>query len=213
VNAKCFEEAKDDIMVGVARSSLASPKDKKLAAYHEGGHALVSHLTNPRLQLHKITILPRGQTLGVTSSILKDEDNNETKSQLMAALAMSMGGRAAEEIIFGENEVTTGAMSDLHHATAIAEQMISQYGMSDAIGPVFYSDRQKAQVLSDGMKLKIEDEVRQLLTERLQYAKKLLTEHRKDLDAIASALLEYETISREEMIQILEHKPLKRNPF
>jgi len=209
VDMSAFEYAKDKILMGSERkSAVISPESARLTAYHEGGHALVALNTPGAHPVYKATIMPRGQALGMVSQLPDDDQTSVSRKQLLARLDVCMGGRVAEEMIFGKEEITGGASSDIMQATRIASQMVTRFGMSDEVGMVFH-DVEKDK-LSPMTKKLIDDEVRKLCEASYQRAKIILTEKRADLDKIAKALLKYETLSGGEIQQVLKGKKLER---
>ncbi|KAB2072538.1 hypothetical protein ES319_A07G023300v1 [Gossypium barbadense] len=191
-----LEFAKDKIILGSERkSAVISEESLKLTAFHEAGHALVAIHTNGALPVHKATIVPRGSSLGMVSQLPEKDQTSFSRKQMLARLDVAMGGRVAEELIFGENEVTSGAVSDLENATNLARRMVTRYGMSKEVGPVthFYNDNGKS--MSTETRLLIEKEVRELLERAYNNAKTILTTHCKEHYALAKALLEHETLT------------------
>ena len=182
-----------------------SEEDKRLTAYHEGGHALVALYTKHALPLYKATILPRGQALGVTHFLPENDMLSQTKAQLMSSLDVAMGGRVAEELIFGADMVTTGASSDLSSATSIARRMVTQYGMSEAVGLAVVGDED---VLSVEKRQRLDAEVDALLKESYGRATAILQTHIRHLHSIAEALLQNETLTAAEMRELLTEKGL-----
>ncbi|KAL2527409.1 ATP-dependent zinc metalloprotease FTSH 11 [Abeliophyllum distichum] len=199
LTASQLEFAKDRIMMGTERKTMfLSEESKKLTAYHESGHAIVALNTESAHPIHKATIMPRGSALGMVTQLPSNDETSISKKQLLARLDVCMGGRVAEELIFGQDHVTTGASSDLHTATELAQYMVSSCGMSDAIGPVHIKERPSSEMQS-----RIDAEVVKLLREAYNRVKALLKKHEKALHALASALLEYETLSAEDIKRIL----------
>ncbi|MCX7898799.1 MAG: ATP-dependent zinc metalloprotease FtsH [Methylocystis sp.] len=212
-----FEDARDKIMMGAERRTLAmTDEEKRLTAYHEGGHALVSLNMPGSTPIHKATIIPRGRALGMVQGLPERDQVSQTYEQLKAMLAIAMGGRVAEEMIFGHDRVTSGAMSDIQQATRVARAMITQLGFSDKLGAVAYAEPQqeqflgysigRSQSLSEATQRTIDSEVRRLVQEGYDEAKRILTEKRDKLDAIANALLEFETLTGEELKGLLVGK-------
>ncbi|KAF7196379.1 Mitochondrial inner membrane i-AAA protease supercomplex subunit YME1 [Pseudocercospora fuligena] len=202
-----LEWAKDKILMGAERkSAVIQEKDKLMTAYHEGGHALVCLLTEGATPLYKATIMPRGHTLGVTSMLPDLDEVSRSKKQLLASIDVSMGGKVAEELIYGPDNVTTGASSDISSATSVAYHMVTQAGMSDLLGNIDLADNYAK--LSTKTKQQIEDEVRRIVEEGRQRAVKLLTTNREALDRLAKALVEYETLTREEMELVVKGEKL-----
>ncbi|KAL1565520.1 ATP-dependent zinc metalloprotease FTSH 11, chloroplastic/mitochondrial, variant 2 [Salvia divinorum] len=199
LNAAQLEFAKDRIMMGTERKTMFLSEDsKKLTAYHESGHAIVALNTEGAHPIHKATIMPRGSALGMVTQLPSNDETSISKKQLLARLDVCMGGRVAEELIFGKEHVTTGASSDLNTATKLAQYMVSSCGMSDEIGPVHIKERPSSEMQS-----RVDAEVVKLLREAYNRVKALLKKHEKALHALASALLEHETLNAEEIKRIL----------
>ncbi|XP_076956885.1 ATP-dependent zinc metalloprotease FTSH 11, chloroplastic/mitochondrial-like [Bidens hawaiensis] len=199
LTAAQLEFAKDRIIMGTERKTMFLSEDsKKLTAYHESGHAIVALNTDGAHPIHKATIMPRGSALGMVTQLPSNDETSVSKKQLLARLDVCMGGRLAEEIIFGPDYVTTGASSDLQSATEIAQYMVSSYGMSDAIGPVYLKERPGSE-----MQTRIDAEVVKLLKEAYARVKSLLKKHEKSLHVLANALLEHETLNAEEIKRVL----------
>jgi cell division protease FtsH len=205
-----LEDAKDKVMLGAERRSMVlTDAERKLTAYHEAGHAVVA-LRLPGLDpVHKITIVPRGRALGVTASLPEEDRHSYTREYLIASLAMLYGGRSAEEMVFGPEKITTGAANDIERATAMARRMVTQFGMSHEIGPMAVGDAehevflgreigQRRQV-SEAVARQVDSEVKHLLDTAYDTAAKTLTNNRELLEQIAEALLERETLDREEI--------------
>jgi len=217
-----FEYAKDKVLMGTERRSMAmTDEEKKLTAYHEAGHALVAMHVPKSDPLHKVTIIPRGRALGVTMQLPERDHLSHTKQFLESRLAIMFGGRTAEEIIFGPENVTTGAASDIQVATQTARGMITAYGMSEKLGRVRYQANEQevflghavtqTQNVSEATAQLIDQEVRRLIEEAENRARQILTEHLDDLHMIAKALLEYETLSSDEIDQILRGEKIVRD--
>lgn len=199
--------AKDRILMGAERrSAVIQQKDKVMTAYHEGGHALVAMLTEASMPLYKATIMPRGHALGVTQMLPEMDKVSETKKEMMAQIDVCMGGKVAEELVYGPDNVTTGASSDITNATRIAYMMVTQAGMSDAIGNIDLSSDYAR--LSGETKKQIENEVRRLVEEGRERALALLTKNREGLDRLAHALVDYETLNKEEMEKVVRGEKL-----
>jgi len=216
-----FESAKDKVMMGAERRSMVmSEKEKKLTAYHEAGHALVSLWVPEYDPLHKVTIIPRGRALGVTMNLPERDRTNYTKREMESRLAVLFGGRVAEEIIFGPENVTTGASSDIQQATRWARAMVAEYGMSDKLGRVRYNANEQEvflghsvaqqQNVSEATAQLIDEEIRRLIEQGEGLARKLLTERLDDLHKVSEALLEFETLSGEEVKAILRGEQVVR---
>ncbi|KAJ3161836.1 hypothetical protein HDU86_006607 [Geranomyces michiganensis] len=212
VRQRDLEWAKDKIIMGSERkSAVVTDHNKRLTAYHEGGHTLVALHTPGATPLHKVTVIPRGNALGVTVQLPEADKTSHTKRELQATLDVCMGGRVAEEIMFGPEEVTTGASSDLEKATTVAREMVLVYGMSDAVGRVAYGDH-AWEAMSPGTKSLVESEVRSLLDASYTRATTLLKNHKEELHRLARALMEHETLDADEVRTVIkggELKPLK----
>lgn len=206
-----FEDARDKILMGAEHRTLIMTDDeKKMTAYHEGGHALVSLNMTGSIPIHKATIIPRGRALGMVQSLPDRDQISQSYQEMIAQLAMAMGGRAAEEIIFGGDNITSGASSDIQMATRLARAMVTQYGFSDILGRMAYSDPNadawhSPKVAEDTQKI-VDLEIKRLVEDGYVTAKKILTEKRKDLDTLAQGLLEYETLTGEEIKDLLNGK-------
>lgn len=199
--------AKDKILMGAERrSAVIQQKDKVMTAYHEGGHALVAMLTKHTTPLYKATIMPRGHALGVTQMLPEIDKVSETKQEMMAQIDVCMGGKVAEELVYGPESVTTGASSDIQNATRIAYMMVTQAGMSDVLGNIDLNSQYSK--LSSETKQQIENEVRRLVEEGRERAMKLLTQNREGLDRLAHALVEYETLGKDEMEAVVRGEKL-----
>src|SRR5947207_1822809 len=216
-----LEEARDKVRWGKERRSLAlSEKEKQNTAYHEAGHALLLELLPHTEPLHKVTIIPRGPSLGSTMWLPEEDKYTNRKAELLASLAVSMGGRVAEELAFGD--VTNGARGDIKMATATARRMVCEWGMSEKLGMVEYGDHEdyvflgrdisRARDYSEATAEEIDREVRTLLDEAYQRAKQILTANRDKLDVIAKALLEFETLDGSQIREIIEHGRMLNPP-
>ncbi|KAL4564758.1 hypothetical protein LXL04_028829 [Taraxacum kok-saghyz] len=205
VTMEDLEYAKDKIMMGTERkSAVISPDVRKLTAYHESGHALVAIHTPGAHPVHKATIVPRGMALGMVAQLPEKDETSVSRKEMLARLDVCMGGRVAEEIIFGENEVTSGASSDLEQATSLARAMVTKYGMSKEIGVVAHDYDDNGKSMSTETRLLIEKEVRELLENAYNNAKNILTVYKEEHHAIAEALLEHETLSGKQLKEMLE---------
>lgn len=216
-----FEAAKDKVMMGAERRSMVmSEKERKLTAYHEAGHALVSLMVPEYDPLHKVTIIPRGRALGVTMNLPERDRTNYTKREMESRLAVLFGGRVAEEIIFGPENVTTGAASDIQQATRWARAMVAEYGMSDKLGRVRYNANEQEvflghsvaqqQNVSEATAQLIDEEIRRLIEEGEVQARTILTTHLDDLHKVSEALLEFETLSGDEVRALLRGEEVVR---
>ena len=207
VDMSALEYAKDRILMGAERkSAVISEKNRRLTAYHEGGHALVALYTEGALPVHKATVVPRGVALGMVMQLPDtDDETSVTRRQLLAKLDVAMGGRAAEELIFGSADVTTGASSDLESATRLARAMVTKYGMSDLVGQVAiaYDDMGN---LSGETRALVESEVKRLLTTAHERAQTLLKKHEKELHKLARELIDKETLTGAQIQDLLNIK-------
>ncbi|EGX44423.1 hypothetical protein AOL_s00193g5 [Orbilia oligospora ATCC 24927] len=202
-----LEWAKDKILMGAERrSAVISQKEKEMTAYHEGGHALVAMFTEGAIPLYKATIMPRGMALGITFQLPEMDQVSMSKKEYLARIDVCMGGKVAEELIYGPDNVTSGASNDIAQATKIAHAMVTQMGMSELLGNVDLHSSYRN--LSSQTKEAIETETRRLLEEGRLRATRLLTEHRKELELLAKALIEYESLDRSEMEKVIKGEPL-----
>ncbi|HNL27252.1 MAG TPA: AAA family ATPase, partial [bacterium] len=212
-----FENAKDKVMMGVERKSMViSDKEKRSTAYHEAGHALVGRLLPESDAVHKVTIIPRGRALGITHYLPSDDRHSYSRTYIEARLAMMMGGRAAEKIIY--NHYTTGASNDIERATEMARRMICEWGMSDALGPVAFGKKDEEVFLgreiatsknySENTAVQIDAEIKRIVSEAENKALSLIEQNIQTLHNIANALVERETIDSEELDMILKGQQL-----
>jgi cell division protease FtsH len=214
-----LERAKDKIMMGTERRSMVmSEKEKKLTAYHEAGHAIVGRLVPEHDPVYKVSIIPRGRALGVTMFLPEQDKYSVSKLQLQSQLAALFGGRVAEELAFGIENVTTGASNDIERATQIARNMVTKWGLSTALGPLTYSEDEDEVFLgrsvtqhkhvSDETANRIDDEVRKIIESAHQTASELLNQQFDILHLMADALMKYETIDSNQIDQLMEgHEP------
>ncbi len=217
-----LENAKDKVMMGAERKSMVmSDEEKKMTAYHEGGHALVSMHLPASDPIHKATIIPRGRALGMVMRLPESDKVSYKREKMYADLAVAMGGRAAEEIIFGHEQVSSGASSDIQYVTRLARAMVTEWGMSDKVGPLHYGGNQQEvflgysmgqqnQGMSDGTAQLIDSEIKRLANEAHEKAKQILNDNIKDLHILSKALLEHETLSGDEIKALLKGEELKR---
>ncbi len=220
VTMEDFEHAKDRVMMGTERRSMImNDEEKALTAYHEAGHAVVGLNVPDHDPIHKATIIPRGRALGLVLSLPERDHLSQTFRQLTSKIAMAMGGRVAEELVFGPEKVTNGAASDIMQVTRIARAMVTQFGMSDRLGTIDYANERDSflgayqgpkEIAPDTQQL-IDEEVRRLVDEGYQTAKRILTEKREDLERLARGLLEYETLTGQEIQQVLAGQKLDRS--
>ena len=209
-----FEEAKDKVMMGAERRSMVMTEDeKKLTAYHEAGHAIVTINEKAAYPIHKATIIPRGRALGMVMQLPEKDEVSQTREQLHAQMAIAMGGRVAEELIFGEDKVTTGAVSDIEQATKRARAMVMRAGLSKELGPIAYGENEeevflgrsvaRQQNMSEETAKKVDSEIKKFVEKGYDRAKKVLTDKIDDLHKLAKALLTYETLSGSEIEDII----------
>nr|WP_324602999.1 ATP-dependent zinc metalloprotease FtsH [Ponticaulis koreensis] len=214
VSMKEFEDAKDKVMMGPERRSMVmSDKEKRLTAYHEAGHAIVGLKMPATDPVHKATIIPRGRALGMVMQLPTDDKLSQTRQEMTSRLAVLMGGRVAEEIAFGEENVTSGASSDIKMATRIARAMVTQFGLSDEVGPIDYGesdDPYRPTQISQETSKKIEEQVRHLVQTGMDEARRIMTDYKDDWVAIAEGLLEYETLTGDEINDLLNGKKPER---
>jgi cell division protease FtsH len=218
-----FEDAKDKLMMGAERRTLAlSEEDKKLTAYHEAGHALLAIKMVGSDPIHKATIIPRGRALGMVMRLPERDQVSLTRQKCFADLAVAMGGRVAEEEIFGYEKVTSGASADIKMATGLARAMATEFGMSDKLGPLLYGDNQDEVFLgrsmvsrqthmSDETQQIVDAEVKRFVEEGYTTAQRVIRENIDELHTIAGALLEYETLTGDEIRDLLNGKPPYRS--
>jgi len=216
-----FEEAKDKVMMGAERKSLVMTEEEKmLTAYHEGGHAIVGLNVIATDPIHKATIIPRGRALGMVMQLPERDKLSMSLEQMTSRLAIMMGGRVAEELVFGREKVTSGASSDIEQATRLARMMVTRWGLSEALGTVSYGENQdevflgmsvsRTQNASEATVQKIDTEIRRFVEEGYNEATRILTEKRADLEALAKGLLEFETLTGDEIQDLLKGKKPNR---
>jgi cell division protease FtsH len=216
-----FEEAKDKVMMGAERKSLVMTEEEKmLTAYHEGGHAIVGLNVIATDPIHKATIIPRGRALGMVMQLPERDKLSMSREQMTSRLAIMMGGRVAEELVFGKEKVTSGASSDIEQATRLARMMVTRWGLSEELGTVSYGENQdevflgmsvsRTQNASEATVQKIDKEIRRFVEEGYNEATRILTEKRADLEALAKGLLEFETLTGDEIIDLLNGKKPNR---
>ena len=217
-----FEDARDKVLMGPERKSMAmSEEEKKLTAYHEAGHAIVGLTVPAGIPVHKATIVPRGRSLGMVKFLPEGDRYSMKFIEYTSQLAVAMGGRVAEELTFGKQNITSGASGDIQQATKLARAMVTQLGYSDDLGTVAYGDNQeevflghsvsRTQNVSEATAQKIDKEVKRLIDNGYADARRILTKRRKDLVALANALLEHESLTGDEVKQILAGKKVKRD--
>jgi len=219
-----FDDSKDKVMMGPERRSMVmTDEEKRLTAYHEAGHALVSLSIDSSDPIHKATIIPRGRALGMVLRLPERDQISITREKMYGNLSVAMGGRIAEELVFGYDKVTSGASSDIKQATEIARAMVMKYGMSEKLGPLAYGDNEeevflghsvaRTQSMSEETQKLVDNEVKAIIDKSYKIAEKIITEKRKYLDLIANGLIEYETLTGDEINSLLEGvKPNREEP-
>jgi len=219
-----LEDAKDKVMMGAERRSLAMSEDeKRTTAFHEAGHAIVALSVVGSDPIHKATIIPRGRALGMVMRLPERDQVSITRQKMMADLCVAFGGRIAEEIVFGHDQVTTGAVSDIRQATRMARAMVMRYGFSDSLGPIEFAANEeevflghsvaRQQNISESTAQKVDAEIHRLIDESYKQAYKILTERREDLNVLARGLLEYETLTGDEIVALLKGIAPVRTPY
>jgi cell division protease FtsH len=219
-----MEDAKDKVMMGAERRSMAmSDDEKKLTAYHEGGHAIVALNVIGSDPIHKATIIPRGRALGMVMQLPERDRLSLSRQKMLADITILFGGRIAEELVFGHDKVTTGASNDIEVATRMARAMVTRYGMSDELGPLAYAENQeevflghsvsRTQNISEATAQKIDQEIHRIVDDCYKRANKILTERVDELHTLAKGLLEYETLTGDEIIALLKGIAPVRTPY
>ena len=220
VTMRDLEDAKDKVMMGSERRSLVmDDNEKKMTAYHEAGHAIVSLHLPESDPLHKVTIIPRGRALGVTMQLPEKDKYSQSKTYLTSRLSILFGGRIAEELVLGKEKVSTGASNDIQVATSIARRMVTEWGMSDVLGPIAYGEPEgevflgysitKRKEMADKTALQVDSEIRKLIDNAYAKTREILTKHRKELDKLAKGLMEYETLTGDEIALLLKGKKIR----
>ena len=221
VTSKDFDEAKDKVLMGAERKSMAmDEKEKMLTAYHEAGHAICSLFVEETDPIHKATIIPRGRALGMVQQLPEKDQYSYSKTKMLSRLIITMGGRVAEELKFGPKKITSGASSDIAAATNLARSMVTEWGMSEKLGPVLYAENtgevflgksvtQSKNMSEETAKL-VDAEIKSLVMGGYEGAKKLLSEHKEDWEKLSEALIEYETLTGEEIKDILAGKTIAK---
>jgi cell division protease FtsH len=219
-----LEDAKDKVMMGTERRSMAmSDEEKKLTAYHEGGHAIIALHVKGSDPIHKATIIPRGRALGMVMRLPERDHLSITRQKMLSDICVAFGGRLAEELIFGHDKVTTGAVSDIEMATRMARAMVTRYGMSDELGPLAYAENQeevflghsvsRQQNISEATAQKIDQEIHRIIDDCYRRAHEILSTQIDDLHVLAKGLLEYETLTGDEIIGLLKGIAPVRTPY
>ena len=220
VTMKEFEDAKDKVMMGSERRSLVMDEaEKKMTAYHEAGHAIVSLHLPESDPLHKVTIIPRGRALGVTMQLPEKDKYSQSRTYLTSRLSILFAGRVAEEMILGPENVSTGASNDIQVATTIARKMVTEWGFSETLGPIAYEepegevflgyDISKRKNMADATALRVDTEIHQIITQAYDRTRAILRKYRSELDTLAAGLVEYETLSGDEIHALLAGQPIR----
>ena len=222
VTSKDFDEAKDKVLMGAEKKSMAmDEQEKKLTAYHEAGHAICSLFVEETDPIHKATIIPRGRALGMVQQLPEKDQYSYSRLKMLSRLVIMMGGRVAEELKFGHDAVTSGASSDIAAATNLARSMVTEWGMSDLLGPILYAENsgevflgksvtQNKNVSEETARL-VDSEIKRLVTEGYEKAKKLLQEKEKEWELLAQALIEYETLTGDEIKKVIAGEKLDKS--
>jgi cell division protease FtsH len=216
VDMEDFERAKDKIIMGAERRSMVMPEEERRnTAYHESGHAIVAKLLPKTDPVHKVTIIPRGRALGVTMQLPEHDRYSQDRERLLNTISVLFGGRIAEELFM--NQMTTGASNDFERATEIARRMVTQWGMSDLLGPMVYGENEGEVFLgrsitthknvSEATMQKVDDEIRRIVDEQYSLARRLLEENRDKVEAMAKALIEFETLDADQLNDIMAGLP------
>jgi cell division protease FtsH len=215
-----FEEAKDKVLMGTERKSMVMTEDeKRMTAYHEAGHAIVALHEPASDPIHKATIIPRGRALGMVMRLPERDNYSYHRDKMHADLAVSMGGRVAEEIVFGHDKVSSGASSDIHYATKLARNMVTKWGMSDKLGPLQYEEQQEGYLGyggsqrtmgSDETNKLIDAEIKSLIEGAHARATEILKTQEDKLHLLAQAMLEYETLTGDEIKELLDSGKIDR---
>jgi cell division protease FtsH len=216
VDMEDFERAKDKIMMGAERRSMVMTEDERTTtAYHESGHAVVGRSVPKADPVHKVTIIPRGRALGVTFFLPEKDRYGLSKEQMLAQIALAFGGRIAEEVFL--NQQTTGARQDFEQATSIAREMVTRYGMSDEMGPMVYGENEGEVFLgrsitthknvSEATLQKVDQEIRRIIDQQYKLARRIIEENKDKVEAMARALLEWETLDADQVNDIMAGKP------
>merc|ERR1712127_1173950 len=204
ITMSVLEFAKDKIMMGAERkTAVITPETAKTTAFHEAGHALVAVVTDGASPIHKATIMPRGSSLGMVTMLPEGDQTSQSLKEMIAFMDVAMGGRVAEELIFGAENVTSGAMSDIANATKTARAMVTKYGFSEKVGIVYHGGNTGEESASGATRAEIDSEVKRLTEDSYKRAKILLKKYAKEHHLLAEALLEYETLSGDEVRDII----------
>ena len=215
-----FEGAKDKLLMGTERRSMVmTEEDRRRTAYHEAGHVIVGRLVPEHDPVHKVSIIPRGRALGVTLFLPEQDRYSATKRELESQIASLFGGRIAEELVYGSDYVTTGAQNDIERATRIARDMVTRFGFSAVMGPLAYDEDEgeiflgravtQHKSVSDDTAERIDAEIRSIIDRNYAEARKMLEDHRTELDAMAEALVRYETLSLEQIDAIMDGEEMQ----
>ena len=221
VTSADFDEAKDKVLMGNERKSMAmDEKEKRNTAYHEAGHAICSLFVPETDPIHKATIIPRGRALGMVQQLPEKDQYSYSRAKMHSRLIIAMGGRVAEELKFGYDAVTSGASGDIQMATNLARSMVTEWGMSDKLGPILYAENSgevflgksvtKSQNMSEETAQLVDEEIKSFIMTAYEKAKEILTKHRKDWEKLAEALIEYETLTGDEIKDLLAGKEIDK---
>lgn len=222
VTSKDFDDAKDKVLMGSERRSMAmDEKEKQLTAYHEAGHAICSLYVDDTDPIHKATIIPRGRALGMVQQLPEKDQYSYSRSKMLSRLVIMMGGRVAEELKFGHDKVTSGASSDIAAATSLARSMVTEWGMSDSLGPVLYAENSgevflgksvtQSKNMSDDTARLVDAEIKRLVTTGYEQAKQMLQEKQNEWELLAQALIEYETLTGDEIKQVIKGEKIDKS--
>jgi ATP-dependent metalloprotease len=213
ITMEVLEYAKDKIIMGAERkTAVISPETARNTAYHEAGHALVAVLTDGAMPIHKATIMPRGPALGMVTMLPEGDQTSQSLKEMRASMDVAMGGRVAEELVFGRDAVTSGASSDIQHATRIARNMVTKWGFSEKVGIVFHGGATGEESASAATRAQIDSEVKELTQSAYQRAKDLLQKHTVEHKLLAETLLEYETLTGDEVRDLVNKRAKPKRP-
>lgn len=213
IDMRTLEYAKDKILMGAERkTAVITAETAKTTAYHEAGHAIVAVLTEGAMPIHKATIMPRGTALGMVTMLPENDQTSQSYKEMMAFMDIAMGGRVAEELIFGKENITSGASSDIQMATRLARNMVTKFGFSDAVGIVFHGGSNGEESASNETRALIDSEVKKLTDSSYKRAKEILGKHHMEHQLLAETLLEYETLTGDEVRQLIYHHIKPKRP-
>merc|ERR1712157_405811 len=214
ITMEVLEFAKDKILMGSERrTATITPKTAKCTAYHEAGHAIVATLTDGANPIHKATIMPRGKSLGMVTMLPEGDQTSQSLKEMLAFMDVALGGRIAEELIFGEDEVTSGAMSDIVSVTKIARNMVTKYGFSEKVGIVHHGGSAGEESASEETRARIDAEVKNLIDASYNRVKELLKKHSVEHHLLAKTLIEYETLTGAEVRDVIKYRKKPSRPI